>query len=113
MKKAVGKSCSDFSKPSEPFHSQPFFGHYSREGLSKDEDQDPSAEGQRTIRRPRRATPSPTPAPTRQAEEPGHDRQRPTTAKTYDPGAYETEPQARAQHPGAGTGGTQAPADDG
>ena len=42
MKKAVGKYCGDFKQPTEPFQSQPFFGHYAREG-AKDDDQTATA----------------------------------------------------------------------
>jgi len=111
MKKAVGKSCSDFRKPSGPFQSQPFLGHYSREGLSKDEDQDPSAEDKTNDPQ---APPADTKPDTGTTDKP---KNQDTTAdnndgKTYDPGAYETQPQGPpgAQAP---TGGTQAPSDDG
>ena len=38
MKQAVGKYCGDFKKPTEPFTSQPFLGHYAREGGKDDEE---------------------------------------------------------------------------
>ena len=44
MKKAVGSYCGDFKRPTEPFTSQPFQGHYARQG-GKEEDEsgdDPS-----------------------------------------------------------------------
>ena len=37
MKQAVGKYCGDFTKPTEPFTSQPFLGHYARDGGKDDE----------------------------------------------------------------------------
>src|SRR3954454_13904383 len=37
MKKAVGKYCGDFKKPTDPFSSQPFLGHYARAGGKDDE----------------------------------------------------------------------------
>jgi penicillin-binding protein 1A len=44
MKKAVGRSCGDFERPTEPFQSQPFFGHYARSG--RDDDDDDQGSGQ-------------------------------------------------------------------
>ena len=44
MKKAAGSYCGDFKRPTEPFTSQPFQGHYARQG-GKEEDEsgdDPS-----------------------------------------------------------------------
>jgi len=105
MKKAVGKACVDFKKPTEPFQSQTFQGHYSREGgkdgEGKDgENVDPGAPGV---------------APGTQTA-PGDDSRGGTTGDkkkpaaknddaNFDPNAYETPPQA-----GPG-GGTQAPGD--
>jgi penicillin-binding protein 1A len=109
MKKAVGKSCnSQFKKPTEPFQSQPFLGHYAREGGKDDENGkdgqtvDPSAPGvapgtqggnQDDSQRPKNGGDKKKPA--------GND------DANFDPNAYETPPQA---DPG---GGTQAPPDDG
>ena len=44
MKKAHGKYCGDFKQPTEPFQSQPFFGHYSRSGKDETKSDDPSSE---------------------------------------------------------------------
>ena len=38
MKQAVGKYCGDFKRPTEPFNSQPFQGHYARQGGKDDEE---------------------------------------------------------------------------
>ncbi len=109
MKKAVGKSCPDFKKPSAPFQSQPFFGHYSREGLSKDEDQDPSAQDKSNDPQ---APPDATKPDTGTANKPGNQDTKANNdnGKAFDPGAYETQPQAppSTQSP---SGGTQAPND--
>src|SRR3954469_1126280 len=50
MKKAIGKYCGDFKKPTEPFQGQTFQGHYAREGGKDDqgkdgENVDPGAQG--------------------------------------------------------------------
>src|SRR4051794_2332128 len=51
MKQAIGKSCGEFKKPTDPFQSQPFLGHYARDGGKGDEkgkngeEVDPSAPG--------------------------------------------------------------------
>src|SRR4051794_40897469 len=39
MKQAVGKYCGEFKKPTDPFQSSPFKGHYAGQG-GKDEDKD-------------------------------------------------------------------------
>ncbi len=47
MKSAVGKYCGEFKKPTEPFQSQPFFGHYSKQGGKDDktgDSTDPNAD---------------------------------------------------------------------
>ena len=44
MTKAHGKYCGDFKQPTEPFQSQPFFGHYSRSGKDETKSDDPSTE---------------------------------------------------------------------
>jgi len=110
MRKAVGKFCGDFKKPTQPFHSQPFFGHYSREGLSDEENKDPNASGQ----------PNDPQAPqnTKPPDTGGNDdnggnteRKRPGKQDTaVDPNQYETPPQAppATQDP---SGGTTAPTD--
>jgi len=106
MKQAVGKSCVGFKKPTEPFTSQPFLGHYAREGGkddSKDKDGkvDPTDPG---------VAPGTQTAPGDDSTG-GNDRKPGTGANddaNFDPGAYETPPQ---QAPGADNGGTQAPND--
>ena len=62
MKQAVGKYCGDFKKPNEPFQSQPFLGHYAREGGKGDEkdkngkDVNPDSRASLRARRPPPAT---------------------------------------------------------
>ena len=72
MKKAAGSYCGDFKRPTEPFTSQPFQGHYSRQG-GKGEDesgddpsdaQAPSPEPRPSLRTARTATATPTAAET-------------------------------------------------
>jgi len=114
MRKAVGKTChAKFKQPTEPFHSQPFFGHYSREGLSEDEDRDPSSD---STNDPQQAAPETQTKPGdtgTNRDTGGNDRKKPggRDDATFDPGAYETEPQAppATQDP---AGGTQAPPTD-
>ena len=105
MKQAVGKYCGDFKKPTEPFQSQPFLGHYAREG-GKDDERTRTA---RTIRtrpaspRARRPPPATTPRAATGRSTTGARQRR----RDFDPNAYETPPQhRRAETPG---GGTQAP----
>jgi penicillin-binding protein 1A len=103
MKQAVGKFCGDFKKPTEPFQSQAFSGHYASKGGKDDKGKDkvdPEAPGI---------------APGTQSA-PGDDSQGGTDKKpagnangNFDPNAYETPPQ---QEPSATNGGgTQAPTD--
>ncbi|WP_028064449.1 transglycosylase domain-containing protein [Solirubrobacter soli] len=103
MKKAVGKYCGDFKKPTEPFTSSPFDGHYARMGGKDDEKKDengkpvdPNAPDTQT-----------KPGADTQDPANGGDQKKPTTDNNgnFDPNAYETPPQA---DPG---GGTQAPTD--
>ena len=61
MKKAVGKYCGDFKQPTEPFQSQPFFGHYSREG-GKDDDEGPATPTRRDPTTPADDAAAPTTA---------------------------------------------------
>ena len=51
MKQAVGKYCGEFKKPTDPFQSQPFKGHYASEG-GKDDSKD--ADKDNRPQRPRR-----------------------------------------------------------
>jgi penicillin-binding protein 1A len=37
MKQAAGRFCGDFSQPTQPFVSQPFFGHYATSGRKSDQ----------------------------------------------------------------------------
>jgi len=108
MKKAVGKSCTDFKKPKTPFQSQPFFGHYSREGLSDDENKDPNASGEdNDPQAPENKNPDKKTANAPEKTDANNGNGgagNGKTDKTYDPGAYETQPQGPP-----GTGGTQAP----
>jgi penicillin-binding protein 1A len=117
MKKAVGKFCGDFPKPKEPFASQPFFGHYSREGVKGDE-KGPGATGATgtTPTDPTNppqdqtgtATPAqPTPTPAKGTD---HGKHTDNKGTTYDPSQYETQPQGQPQTGTAG-GGTKAPGD--
>ena len=71
MKQAVGKYCGDFKQPTEPFQSQPFLGHYAREG-GKDDD-----EGRATARTtPTRPGAAPGRRPTPGDDSPGRQRRR-------------------------------------
>jgi penicillin-binding protein 1A len=102
MKQAVGKYCGGFKKPTEPFQSQPFLGHYAREGGKDGEkdasgkEVDPNSPGTQT-----------TPGDNSQGPDNGGDQNKPAgnDGANFDPNAYETPPQA---DPG---GGTQAPND--
>jgi penicillin-binding protein 1A len=107
MKQAVGKFCGDFKKPTEPFQSQQFLGHYAREGgkdgNKKDGNGDPVDPSSPGVA-PGTQT---TPGADQQGGNNGGDQKKPATNNdaNFDPNAYETPPQA---DPG---GGTQAPAD--
>src|SRR3954463_3143727 len=101
MLKAVGKYCGDFKKPTQPFVSQPFFGHYSREGVKGDEGNsgDQTGTGDQT-----QQTAPPAPGTTGQgttdgtggAQSPGQGTGDGQTqpggngGTTYDPNQYET-----------------------
>ena len=106
MKKAVkGKFCGDFTKPTTPFQSQPFFGHYSRRAASRTTETGTqgTATGlgmSRTRRPPRPRTPRPTPAT--------RSRRSAKAAPGSIPNKYETPPQ---QPDPKSPGGAQAPAD--
>jgi penicillin-binding protein 1A len=114
MRRVVGKTCkSQFKQPTQPFHSQPFFGHYSREGLSQEEDKDPSSD---STNDPQQAAPQEPTKPSDPGKQNNGGNQ--DTGKqgnndaAFDPGAYETKPQGppATQDP---SGGTQAPPTDG
>jgi penicillin-binding protein 1A len=106
MKQAVGKYCGDFKKPTEPFTSSPFHGHYAGQGGKDDTKNgdpnsvDPNAPG---------IAPGTQTAPNGDSQTgTGDAKQKKPADKTpanFDPNAYETPPQ---QAPG---GGTQAPGD--
>ena len=96
MKQAVGKYCGDFKKPTEPFTSQPFLGHYAREG-GKDDEKDKDGDKKVDPNRPGVAPGTQT--------APGDDTQGAATTDdkpeagrdndaNFDPNAYETPPQA-------------------
>jgi penicillin-binding protein 1A len=102
MKKAVGKYCGDFKKPTEPFQSQPFLGHYAREG-GKDDSKDSDGQDSAT-------TPGTTPGTqgtddnsTGGNTDNGGDRK--NDDANFDPNAYESPPQADPN------GGAKAPTD--
>ena len=121
MKQAVGSYCGDFKRPTEPFHSQPFKGHYARQG-GKDDNEKSGDDAGRSAQIPEPGTETependdatataatPTAAATTT---------RPTTAATadngaaFDPNQYETPPQGAPETATPG-GGTQAPPGDG
>jgi penicillin-binding protein 1A len=91
MKQAVGKYCGDFKKPTQPFVSQPFFGHYATTGLKRSGTPTPGP-GLTT-------TPGVAPTPAATAA-PGAT----ATPQGFDPNLYETPPQGEP-----GTGGAPAP----
>ena len=108
MKKAHGKYCGDFKQPTEPFQSQPFFGHYSKIG-QKGRGEEGSGGGRRGR--------GPVAGRRGQAEidKPGTDDNGTTPGGTeeppFDPNQYETPPQG---DPNTGTpGGAQGPRGDG
>jgi len=111
MKKAVGKFCGDFKKPTQPFHSQPFFGHYSREGLSDEENKDPSAVGEpNDPQAPQNAKPEDK-GKGKGTDDTTATKPRGTDDQAFDPNQYETPPQAPPTAPADPSGGTTAPTD--
>jgi penicillin-binding protein 1A len=111
MGSVVGNNCHDFKQPTQPFHSQPFFGHYSREG-AKDENKD----GQTT---PGATQPGANPQPEPDQQNKGDSNKGQGNGKknggdnrngNFDPNQYETPPQGPPQTADPG-GGTQAPTD--
>ena len=84
MKQAIGKYCGDFAQPTEAFHSQPFMGHYSRQG-GKDDDEDGEQETDPNA-------PETTPDEQQPADGNGGDQGQNNDG--FDPNAYETPPQA-------------------
>ena len=116
MKGAVGSSCGDFKRPTEPFSSQPFLGHYARQGGKEEKDGTGDEEAG-------------VPKPGQETEPGGGADDKPETDRgngddnggngnngdadngaAFDPNQYETPPQGapETQSPG---GGTQAPGD--
>jgi penicillin-binding protein 1A len=98
MKQAVGKYCGDFKQPTEPFVSQPFFGHYAstgREKDSKDGAKNGKQDGTDKTTKPDKAGTNGT----------GGDNT--TGGNAFDPGKYETPPQGppatKTPAPGDGT----------
>jgi penicillin-binding protein 1A len=102
MKHAIGKYCGDFKPPTEPFVSQPFFGHYATTGR-----QDASKDG---------STQNGTNNGADQGTKPGtgaangNGGGNTTGGNTYDPSQYETPPQ---RAPGAKSPGTTNATGDG
>ena len=114
MKKAYGKYCGDFKQPTEPFQSQPFFGHYSRSGKDETKSDDPATKTSlpttpRRSSRARGARPATTAPATATAAGTAA-----TTAATTTP-RFDPEPVRDAAPGPADTespgGGTQAPGD--
>jgi penicillin-binding protein 1A len=90
MKQAKGSFCGPFPPPKEPFQAVPFYGKHSREGATAKD----STTG--TV------TPGATPTPEPNAGQTGTGGTTPGKTGGFDPGAYESPPQA----PPTGTGGT-------
>jgi penicillin-binding protein 1A len=101
MKQAIGKRCGDFTQPTQPFVSQPFFGHYATTGRK-------SADG--TQNGTGATTPDGQATPQGQGQGQGDGKAKPNDQKTtgtngaapYDPNKYETPPQGapNTQSPG-------------
>jgi penicillin-binding protein 1A len=102
MKRAKGKYCGSFAKPSEPFVAQPFFGHYSRTGGKGTGDET----GQKT--QPGAGNGVDTPGRGGQDNDNGgtsHDGNG-TGGRGFDPNFYESPPQKAPEtqpDPGGGT----------
>jgi penicillin-binding protein 1A len=104
MRKAKGGFCGSFKQPTEPFNSQPFFGHYSRSGKDETKSDDPAEEDG-----------LPTTPPQQAPEDNGGGNGGAGGAggnddAAFDPNQYETPPQGPPDTESPG-GGTQAPAD--
>jgi penicillin-binding protein 1A len=119
MRKAAAKTCkAEFKQPTEPFQSQPFFGHYSREGLSEDEDKDPTSDAENDPQEVKPEEPERPETTPGNGNDGGNDKKPGTNGDNgagnddaaFDPGAYETPPQAppTTQDP---AGGAPAPTD--
>jgi penicillin-binding protein 1A len=110
MKKAVGKYCGDFKQPTEPFQSQPFFGHYSKQG-GKDDTSGGQTDPNADPNAPAPTTPTPPAGQDTTPPSNGGDKKPKTGTDTttgFDPGAYESpaQPAPDTQSP---NGGAQAP----
>ena len=118
MKQAVGGPfCGDFKRPTEPFNSQPFKGHYASQGGKDDKEKSDDDEDDPRF-------PSPAPRPSRRTKDRGNggDTNRGgdndagnnggdgDNGAAFDPNQYETPPQG-APETGTPGGGTQAPPD--
>jgi penicillin-binding protein 1A len=102
-KAASGKFCGAFTPSTQPFQSQPFFGHYASTG-KKEHDKATDDKSKNDSKDKTKDT--------KQGADGGHD----TGDKTYDPNKYETPPQPTPTVGAPGTtapttpgGGTQAP----
>jgi penicillin-binding protein 1A len=118
MKKAAGKYCGGFKRPTEPFSSQPFQGHYARQG-GKEEDSDGEDPSGAQIPEPGTETEPENGTggngDTNRGGNNGNGRGNGNdtggdNGAAFDPNQYETPPQGapETQSPG---GGTQAPGD--
>ena len=117
MKQAVGSFCGDFKRPTEPFHSQPFQGHYARQGGKDDKEKSGDDEGDSAIPEPGTET-----EPESDERGNGGDTNRGgdndaadnggdgDNGAAFDPNQYETPPQGEPET-GTPGGGTQAPPD--
>jgi penicillin-binding protein 1A len=115
MKKAIGRYCGDFKRPTEPFQSQPFFGHYARSGRDDDDDEKSEQTAPSAAEEPEEEPKEEEPR-TEPGNGGGGGNQEPTPGAnneaTFDPNQYETPPQAPPATEAPG-GGTQAPPGDG
>jgi penicillin-binding protein 1A len=110
MKKAKGSYCGTFKQPKVPFHSQPFLGHYSRDGLSDEENKDPNAVGdENDPQAPENAKPGAGAGDEKPKTRDAANTNNGGDDPNFDPGQYDTPPQGAppTQDP---SGGTQAPA---
>jgi penicillin-binding protein 1A len=107
MKKAKGSYCGDFKQPTEPFQSQPFFGHYSRSGKDETKSDDPSSESSLPTTPPAQ---EPEAEPERDNGNGNGNGGNGNDDAAFDPNQYETPPQGAPTTESPG-GGTQAPGD--
>jgi penicillin-binding protein 1A len=101
MKQAVGKYCGDFQQPSQPFVSQPFFGHYATSGRKSGD----GTTGSGSV--PGTATPGPPSGNQNgggnNGNQGGKKTQGTNGATAYDPSQYETKPQGAPPSTGGAT----------